>query len=134
MKILFLCLLNTVRSPMAEAIARAKFPEHTYQSAGFIESPPDYMAVEVMKEMDLDISNHVPTALDKVNLKDYDLVICLAEEIKDKLKDFNVPNVEFWNVTSPASIRGSRFQQLLSYREIRDDIARLVSNRLSSGD
>jgi protein-tyrosine-phosphatase len=129
MKVLFLCMLNTVRSPMAEAIARAKFPQHQYTSAGFIESPLDYMAVEVMKEIDLDISTHVPTSLEKVSLKDYDVVICLAEEIKAKLKDFHVPNVEYWDVTSPASIRGSRFQQLLSYREIRDDIARLVEKR-----
>jgi protein-tyrosine-phosphatase len=131
MKVLFLCMLNTVRSPIAEAIARAKFPQHSYQSAGFIESPLDYMAVEVMKEIDLDISTHIPTSLDKIDLKDYDLVLCLAEEIRDKLQGFNVPNVEYWDITSPASIRGSRFQKLLSYRELRDDIKKLVEERFS---
>lgn len=124
-------MLNTVRSPMAEGIARAYFPEHEYHSAGFIESPLDYLAVEVMKEIDIDISKHVPTSLDKVNLKDYDLVLCLAQEIRDKLEDFNIANIEYWNVTSPASIRGSRFQQLLSYREIRDDIIKLVRKRFN---
>ena len=124
-------MLNTVRSPMAEGIARAHFPEHEYQSAGFIESPLDFMAVEVMKEIDIDISKHVPTSLDKVNLKNYDLVLCLAQEIKDKLEDFHIPNIEYWDITSPASIRGSRFQQLLSYRDIRDDIAKKIRKRFS---
>ena len=129
MKILFICMLNAVRSPMAEGIARAKFPEHQYESAGLIESPTDFLAAEVMKEIDIDISEHVPTSLAKVDLKDYDLVLCLAEEIRDKLQDFEVPNVEYWNVTSPASIDGSRFQKLLSYREIRDEIEKLVVGR-----
>ena len=131
MKVLFLCMLNTVRSPMAEGIARVYFPEHEYHSAGFIESPLDFLAVEVMKEVDIDISAHVPTSLDKVNLKDYDLVLCLAQEIRDKLEDFHIPNIEYWDVTSPASIRGSRFQQLLSYREIRDNIVKLVKKRFA---
>jgi protein-tyrosine-phosphatase len=129
MKILFLCMLNTVRSVMAEGIARAEFPEHEYHSAGFIESPVDYLTVEVLKEIDIDVSAHVPTGLDKVNLKDYDLVLCLAEEIKDKMQDLHIPNIEYWNIKSPGSIRGSRFQQLLGYREIRDDIKKLVRNR-----
>jgi protein-tyrosine-phosphatase len=124
-------MLNTVRSPMAEALARTNFPQHEYHSAGFIESPLDYLAVEVMKEIDLDISGHVPTSLDKVNLKEYDLVLCLAQEIRAKLEDFHIPNIEYWDIKSPASIRGSRFQQLLSYREIRDDIAAKVKKRFA---
>lgn len=124
-------MLNTVRSPMAEGMARVYFPEHEYHSAGFIESPLDHMAVEVMKEIDIDISEHVPTSLDKVNLKNYDLVLCLAQEIKDKLEDFHIPNIEYWDIASPGSIRGSRFQQLLSYRDIRDDIAKQIRKRFS---
>lgn len=131
MKILFICMLNAVRSPMAEGLARAKFPEHEYESAGFMESPTDFLAIDVMKEIDVDISDHVPTALDKVDLKDYDLVFCMAEEIRDKMQDFDLPNVEYWDITSPASIEGSRFQKLISYREIRDEIAKLVDSRLS---
>lgn len=131
MKILFICMLNAVRSPMAEGLARAKFPEHEYESAGFIESPTDFLAVEVMKEIDIDISEHVPTSLETLSLKDYDLVLCLAEEIRDKLEDFALPNVEFWDIKSPAAIGGSRFQQLLGYREIRDEIAGLVDKRFS---
>lgn len=129
MKILFLCLLNTVRSPMAEAIARAKFPQHQFESAGFIESPQDFLTNEVLKEIELDCSNHVPTALDKLEIKSYDLVICLADEIRDKIEGLSLKNLEFWSVKSPAVIRGSRFQMLLGYREIRDEIAKKVEQR-----
>lgn len=131
MKILFICMLNAVRSPMAEGLARAKFPQHQYESAGFIESPTDFLAVDVMKEIDIDISDHVPICLETLELKDYDLVLCLAEEIRDKLEDFELPNVEFWDIKSPAAIGGNRFQMLLGYREIRDEIAGLVEGRLS---
>ena len=58
-KILFMCVANSARSQMAEGIARALFPNIEFQSAGSMPSRVNPLAIEVMKEINIDISNPV---------------------------------------------------------------------------
>ena len=135
MKVLFLCTLNAVRSPMAEGLGKALFPEHEFHSAGIAEGPLDFMAVEVMGEIEIDISNHVSRTLDSLRDKKFDVVICLAKESEEeakKLLEFHgFKNVEFWNIPSPGIIRGNRYMQLFSYREIRDLLRTKIRQRFN---
>jgi len=65
MKILMVCLGNICRSPMAEGIMRAKIVKYNLSaiidSAGFepfhTGDPPDYRAIQVMKQHGIDISD-----------------------------------------------------------------------------
>lgn len=125
MKILFLCTLNAVRSPIAESLARQYYPEHEFHSAGLIAGPVDYFAVEVMQELGIDISNRKSRSFENLKHKNFDLVICLSQEtseLEGLLKKHKL-KYEFWNdIPSPADMGGSRLMRLFSYREIRDKI------------
>ena len=126
MRVLFLCTLNAVRSPMAEALAKGYYPQHEFVSAGLYEGPPDYLAIEAMNEIGYDISGHTPKSFDSLKNKNFDLVICLtkesAEEMKTLLQKHNLQG-EFWtDIPSPGMVRGNRIMQLFGYREIRDKI------------
>ena len=61
MKILFVCLGNICRSPLAEGILRHINPDITVDSAGtsnyHIGSPPDIRMIETAKSYGIDISN-----------------------------------------------------------------------------
>jgi len=132
MKILFLCTLNAVRSPIAEALARQYHPDHEFHSAGLIAGPPDYFAIEVMQELGLDISTRESRSFENLKHKNFDLVICLAsensKEIVEMLKSSKL-KYELWNdIPSPADMGGSRLMRLFVYREIRDKIKAKVKN------
>lgn len=125
MKVLFLCTLNAVRSPMAEALAREMFPQHQFNSAGLIEGPSDYFAIEVMNEIGLDISNRKAKSVDEFKNQKFDRIICLADEVKVGAADFlknSGAKVEYWDIPSPGKISGNRIMKLFGYREIRDKI------------
>jgi protein-tyrosine-phosphatase len=125
MKILFVCTLNAVRSPMAEALAKEAFPNHQFYSAGLIEGPADYFAIEVMKEIGLDISKRKTKSVAEYKNEKFDRIICLADEVKKSAADFlnkSGAKVEYWDVPSPGLIGGNRIMKLFGYREIRDKI------------
>ena len=125
MKILFVCTLNAVRSPMAEAIAKNIFPQHEFHSAGLIEGPADYFAIEIMNEIGIDISKHKSKPLDSFKNQKFDLIVCLADEVKASAEDFlknSGAKIEYWEIPSPGKISGNRIMKLFGYREIRDKI------------
>lgn len=125
MKILFVCTLNAVRSPMAEALARELFPQHEFSSAGLIEGPADYFAIEVMNEIGLDISKRKAKSIDEYKNVKFDRIICLADEVKKGAENFlkdSGAKVEHWDIPSPGQISGNRIMKLFGYREIRDII------------
>ena len=65
--VLFVCAFNSVRSPMAEALARHYFGKSIYvQSAGVRKSDPDGFMVAALDEIGIDASRHKPRTLDEL--------------------------------------------------------------------
>ena len=62
---LFLCVANSARSQMAEGLARQLFGEDVrVQSAGSHPSNVNPLAIKVMQEIGIDISNQTSTSVD----------------------------------------------------------------------
>lgn len=81
--ILFLCVANSARSQMAEGLARAMFGGQVrVQSAGSQPSRVSPYAIEVMREVGIDISMHTSKSVDEIDRTGIDTVITLcAEEV-----------------------------------------------------
>lgn len=134
MNILFLCVANSARSQIAEGLARKELgSNHNIQSAGSEPSGTvNPLAIEVMKEIGTDLSNHQSKSiddLDKAFLDKLDYVITLcAEEVcpvlPSKAKKLHWPNPD------PAVVKGSRDEQLAAFRETRDNISKSVKTLL----
>lgn len=81
--LLFLCVANSARSQMAEGLARSIFGDKVrVQSAGSRPSRVNPYAIEVMKEVGIDLAAHHSKSVDTIDPATVDTVITLcAEEV-----------------------------------------------------
>jgi protein-tyrosine-phosphatase len=132
--VLFICGLNAVRSPMAEALARRLFGKTTYiASAGVRKGELDPFSVKVMEEVGIDISKHRPHTIEDLEDDNFDLIITLAPEAHHKALDMTrtlAAEVEYWPTPDPQLATGSRDQILDTYRSVRDGLAKRIKTRL----
>jgi protein-tyrosine-phosphatase len=131
--VLFACGQNSVRSPMAAALAQQMFAgEFRVGSAGVRKGETDWFAVAAMAEIGIDIGEHRPMTfaeLEDWDGLDFDLIVTLAPEahhIALGLAPRLAAEVEYWPTADPTATEGNREQRLEAYRTIRDQlIARL---------
>jgi protein-tyrosine-phosphatase len=136
--VLFVCGLNSVRSPMAESLLRNMFPGALYvKSAGVRKGELDPFAVAVMAELGQDISGHKPTTfeeLDDWEGLNFDLIITLAPEAHHKALELThtlAADVEYWPTHDPTGAEGNREQKLEAYREVCDTLSMRIRKRFS---
>jgi protein-tyrosine-phosphatase len=87
-KLLFVCSGNTCRSPLAEGIAKIKFPqslsediEITSAGSSAIEGvPASDLAVRVASEHGIDISQHKTRLLSRSLVKQADLIVTMSSK------------------------------------------------------
>lgn len=127
--ILFLCVANSARSQMAEGLARQRFGKRVrVQSAGSQPSRVNPYAIEVMREVGVDLTGHHSKSVDSIDTASVGTVITLcAEEVCPVFLD-HVERIH-WPIADPASSDPSLSpDELLSrFRTARDQIAALLA-------
>jgi len=126
-KVLFICVHNSARSQMAEAflkqIAKDRFE---VESAGLEPGKLNPLAIEVMKEEGIDISqNKTKSAFDFYKQgKQYDYVITVCDESQAKGCPVFPGRGErlHWGFDDPSSLTGSHEERLAKTRIVRDAI------------
>ena len=126
--LLFLCVANSARSQMAEGLARARFGSRVHvQSAGSSPARVNPAAVEVMREIGIDLSAHASKSVDSIDPATVDLVVTLcAEEVCPVW--LGTAQRLHWPMPDPAAApEPARLQR---FRDVRDAIdARLAELR-----
>ena len=135
--VLFLCGMNSVRSPMAEALARHYFGKSIYvQSAGVRKREADPFTVAALDEIGIDASKHKPRTLAELEEWEgvnFDLIISLAPEAHHAALELTrtlAADVEYWPTSDPTVVQGSRKQRLDAYRDVRDGLSYRIRVRL----
>jgi len=83
-RVLFLCIHNSARSQMAEGLLRAAAPDRfDVFSAGIEAGKLRPEAVEVMREVGIDISGQRSKSVDEFAGQQFDLVVTTCEEAKE---------------------------------------------------
>ncbi|MCA1489329.1 low molecular weight phosphatase family protein [Sinorhizobium alkalisoli] len=133
--ILFMCGMNAIRSPMAEALARAALPKGTYvASAGVRHGERDPFVDVVLEEVGLTIGRHQPRTLDELEDDYFDLIVTLAPEAHHlalELTRSMAVDVVYWPTPDPTVATGTRDQIVGAYRAVRDHLAGLIASRLT---
>jgi two-component system phosphate regulon sensor histidine kinase PhoR len=123
-EILFLCTANSCRSQMAEGFARVLAPkEIRAYSAGTEPKKVHPLAIKVMEELGIDISDQRSKGLEAVPLERIDLVVTLCGEAAESCPTLAKKTERLhWPLPDPASARGDKNAVLKTFREVRDEI------------
>lgn len=131
--VLFVCSMNSVRSPIAAALARKFFPGRLIaRSAGVRSGKADSFVHEVMEEIGVDMSVHTPHTMDELMANRFDLVITLSPDAAEALAQRNLEMgaSEHWPMLDPTTVEGNREAVLSAYRTLRDTLQQRVRERL----
>ncbi|MBT3370812.1 MAG: low molecular weight phosphatase family protein [Rhodospirillaceae bacterium] len=135
--VLFACNFNSVRSPMAEGLAKQMFGGSIYfDSVGVRQGSVDGFAIAAMAESDIDISYHDAKTFDDLEDTSFDLVISLTPEAQHKAVELTrtmAVDLEYWPSLDPTGIDGSREVVLDAFRKVRDDLRRRIEERFGAG-
>ena len=126
--ILFACTRNIIRSPMAEAMMKQLHGTRVFVDSVGVEheeAGADPFAIEVMREIGLDISGHRPMAFDDLDDMSFDLIVTFTPEARARAEALTramACEVVYWPTVDPTLVVGNRTTLLAAYREVRDAI------------
>ena len=123
-KVLFLCTGNSCRSQMAEGLVNHdQGPNVQAFSAGLTPSRVHPKAIQVMKEIGIDISHHRSKHFKKFEGQSFDCVITLCDEAREVCPVFpGAAQQHHFGFMDPVTASGSEDQILAVFRKVRDKI------------
>lgn len=150
MKVLFLCEHNSARSQMAEGLLKSLYGEkYEVYSAGSNPTQVNSLAVKVMAEIGVDISQHFSKSIEEFQNKDVDLVVSVCQNSatqtcslcfspivmgKPEIVTKSLPGAKHYlhrGFTDPSEVKGSDEEKTRAFRRIRDEIKEWITNKFA---
>jgi arsenate reductase len=124
-RILVLCTGNSARSQMAEGLLRHEGGDRfSVVSAGTQPSRVRPEAIEVMREIGVDISGHRSKSIDEFVEQEFDYVITVCDSARQSCPVFPASaRYIHWSIDDPAAAQGSDEERKTRFRRIRDELA-----------
>ena len=122
--VLILCTGNSARSQMAEGLLRhdggGRF---AVESAGTRPSRVRPEAIEAMREVGIDISDHRSKSVDELTDREFDYVITVCDHAKENCPVFPArTRMIHHRFDDPAAVEGEWEERLAAFRRVRDEI------------
>lgn len=131
-----MCGQNAIRSPIAEALARAALPAGTFvASAGVRPGERDAFVDAVLAEAGLALpARFSPKTLEDLEDSYFDLIVTLAPEAHHAALELTrsmAVEVEYWPTADPSAFTGTRDQILANYRDLRERLRARIAERFT---
>jgi len=123
-KVLVLCTGNSCRSQIADGYLKyfAGNKAEIY-SAGVETHGVNPKAIAIMKEDGIDISNHTSNNVSEYSAIDFDFIITVCDNAKERCPYFPSEAKKFhYNFPDPAKAQGTEEEILQQFRNVRDMI------------
>ena len=132
--ILFLCTGNSCRSQIAEGWVRHTGGDSVVvQSAGIEAHGKNPRAIEVMREIGIEISEQESTVVNDNMLRDADVVVTVCGHADEQCPVLPSRITKLhWPLTDPAKATGTEEQIMTEFRATREEIEGRVSELLES--
>jgi arsenate reductase len=123
-KVLFLCTGNSCRSQIAEGLLRHFYGNrYDVKSAGTDPAVLNPKAVQVMAEINIDISRQYSKPVTEFENDTFDAVVTVCDRANETCPLFlgNVKRI-LWSFIDPAEAEGDEETVLAVFRKVRDQI------------
>ncbi len=134
--ILFVCYLNSIRSPMAEGLMKKRFGSTVYvQSCGLEKGELDDLMVAVMAEKSVDLREHTAKTLEEVGDTSFDVVIAFTDAAGEAAKAYfegSDTEIEVWPTPDPTAGMLDVRAMMNNYRAVRDTIDKRLERRFAA--
>jgi arsenate reductase len=123
-RVLILCTANSARSQMAEGLLRHdRGNEFEVESAGTQATDVRPEAIQVLREIDIDISGHRSKVVDEFADQKFDYVLTVCDKANENCPIFPGHGDRIHhNFEDPAATSGSDEERLDAFRRVRDQI------------
>jgi len=129
-KVLFLCIKNSARSQMAEAILNAKGGESftAYSAGSYPADEINPTAAEVLTQAGLDVKNKSPKSMNEFINEEFDFIITLCDKMKEDCPVFlGKPIFAHWGMPDPAQVEGSELEKFKAFETASMEISQRIS-------
>jgi len=120
-RVLILCTGNSARSQMAEGLLRhIGAGRFEVASAGTHPTPVKAEAIQVMKEIGIDVSSQRSKSVDEFHGAEFDYVITVCDNANESCPIFTgAPQRIHWSLSDPAAVADPA-ERLDAFRQVRD--------------
>jgi arsenate reductase (thioredoxin) len=134
-RVLILCTGNSARSQMAEGLLRDMAGEEfEVASAGVNPSRVRPEAIEAMREIGIDISDHRSKSVDEFTGQEIDYVITVCDNAKEQCPVFPGRTKRIhWSFEDPAAAQGDEAERRAIFSRVRDEIRSRLEEFLKAG-
>ena len=103
---------------MAEGFLNTMYKDK-YQafSAGIIKTNVNTYAIEVMKELGINLSKHYSKKIEDLKEKNFDFVVTVCEKAHESCSSFPGKKVVYKNFEDPANFEGNPEDTLIEFRK-----------------
>lgn len=127
-RVLFLCTGNSCRSQIAEGALR-ELADDRFEAASAGTSPTQInpMAVRVMAEIGIDVSEQRSKSVVELMGEQFDYVVTVCDHAREACPVFPGGTRKLhWSFDDPASAEGSEEERLEVFRRVRDEIVSII--------
>jgi arsenate reductase len=126
-KVLFLCTNNSIRSQIAEGLLNTILgSKYIAFSAGINPTIINPYAVEVMKEIGIDLSKQYSKVIDDFKGENFDIIVTVCDNAKEACPFFPGKKIIHKSFEDPAQYSGSIEDTLEIFRKTRDEIKKWI--------
>ena len=134
--VLFVCTLNSIRSPMAEGLMKHRYGSDIYiQSCGLEAGELNDLMVAVMSEKGIDMSAHKSRTLEELSDTSYDIAIAFTDDVANALSavfDDSDTDIELWPTPDPTSGAMDVRAMMNNFRSVRDMIENKIVRKFGN--
>lgn len=132
-RVLFLCTANSARSQMAEGLLRhmggGRFEAFSAGTEPAQRVHP--VAVEVMRERGIDISDHRPKPLSEFEGQQFDLLITTCDDANEACPYFPGAGRRLhWSIPDPAKTTGTQEEMRTAFRNAAAELGKRIRELL----
>lgn len=127
-RVLFLCTENSARSQMAEGILR-HFSRGQVEvaSAGSRPTGVNPLAVKVLAEHGIDISQHRSKSLEEFRGQEFDYIITVCDRVRESCPSFpGDPERIHWSFGDPAAVEGDEERRYFAFKATAKELMTMI--------